>query len=86
MTKKQNDNFYSDWANAISNMKMQIEVFYEKDDKQKERAYKVNGVSKDFNSSDEYVLFHSIRTESIVNYVMKKDEFINRFERVIEEI
>jgi len=80
------NNFYSDWANAISNMKMQIEVFYEKDDKQKERAYKVDGVSKDFNSSDVYILFHSIRTENIVNYVMKKDEFINRFERVIEEI
>jgi hypothetical protein len=85
MTKKKNGSF-TDWSNVINNMKMKVEYYYLKDDKERKQPFKVTGIHFHYITGESFVNFYPLRVDDPVSYVLEKETFINNFEQVIEEV
>lgn len=83
---KKKDNSFADWSNVISNMKMKVEYYYLIEDKDRKQPYKVTGVHSHYVTDESFVNFYPLRVDDPVSYVLEKDEFLSKFDQVIEEV
>ncbi|WP_163051635.1 hypothetical protein [Bacillus cereus] len=80
------NNFVDDWSKVIRNMKLKVEHYYLKSDKERKQPYKVTGISKHFDTkAAEFVHFYPLRTDECENYVLEKALFVEHFVQVTEE-
>lgn len=67
--------------------KIKSELYYQKDDIENAKPYRVTGITHDFYDTDKsFVCFYELRNDEAKNLILPIDEFNKLFYLVVKEI
>lgn len=67
--------------------KIKSELYYQKDDIENTKPYRVTGITHDFHDTDKsFVCFYELRNDEAKNLILPIDEFNKLFYLVVKEI